>query len=52
MNLKRIHEVLLELNQLRVEQMLEFQTRNERMKQLLQELESLTTDILRKAGTA
>jgi hypothetical protein len=42
MNAKRIRELTFELNQLRIEQMFEAQAHDERMKEILQEIEHLT----------
>lgn len=42
MNAKRLRELTLELNRLRIEQMIENQARDQRMKEILQEIEHLT----------
>jgi hypothetical protein len=44
MKAQRIRKIILEIKQLRIEQILETQTRNEREKELLQELERLTIE--------
>ena len=41
-DIKRVREISLELNQLRIEQMIEMQSHNERLQELLRELERLT----------
>lgn len=44
MNVKRIREIILEINQVRIEQILETESRNERVKELLHELERMTIE--------